>query len=55
MESRNVIQMNQFAMQKYSQRLENKLMVNKVGSGVGMNWDIEIDTYTLMCIYILDN
>ena len=55
MESRNVIQMNQFAMQKYSQRLENKLMVNKGESGVGMNWDIEIDTYTLTCIYIIDN
>ena len=29
---------------------ENKLMVTKVRRGVGMNWEMDTDIYTLLCI-----
>ena len=51
-----MVQMNWFAGQGWRQRLENKCidtMGEKGGWGVGgggMNWEIRIDMYTLICM-----
>ena len=51
-ESRKTVQMNKDDEQSRNRvtDVENKLMVTKGGSGGGMNWEIGIDTYTLLCI-----
>ena len=46
MESRK-IHMNLFAKQKW---IEKKCMDIKGGRGGGMNWEIGIDIYTLLCM-----
>ena len=32
--------------------VENKLLGTEMGRGDGMNWEIEIDIYTLLILYI---
>ena len=45
-----MIQMSLFAKQKYSRDIENKCMDTEVGKGSGINWEVGIDIYTLLCI-----
>ena len=45
-----MVQMNLFAKQKERHRCKNKLMDTKGGRRGGMNWEIEIDVYALLCI-----
>ena len=42
--------MNLFAKRNRDTDVENKLMDTKGGKGDRMNWEIEIDIYTLLCI-----
>ena len=56
MEPRKMVQMNWFAGQKLRHRCREQMyghQEGKAAAGVGggvMNWEIGIDTYTLMCI-----
>ena len=50
-----MVQMNQFAEQKLRHRCREQTYGHQGGKvegggGGGMNWEIEIDTYTLICI-----
>ena len=51
-----MVQMNQFAGQKLRHRCKEQMyghQEGKAAAGVGggvMNWEIGIDTYTLICI-----
>ena len=45
-----MVQMNLLAKQKQRTDTENKLTDTKVERGAGMNQEIGIDTYTLLCI-----
>ena len=54
-EPRKMVQMNGFAGQKLRHRCREQTYGHKVGKvggdgGGGMNWEIGIDMYTLMCI-----
>ena len=56
-----MVQMNLFAGQKWDKDVENKRMDTKgesggvVGGDGGMNWEIGIDMYTLICIKQISN
>ena len=54
MEPRKIVQMNWFAGQKLSHRCREQMyghrVAKAVGGGGGMNWEIGIDMYTLICI-----
>ena len=54
MESRKMIQMNIFAKHRDID-VENGRMDTVWGEGGGMNWEIGIDMYTLMCIKWMTN
>ena len=54
-ESRKMVQMNQFARQKYRHRCKEQMYGHQGGKtgwggGGGMNWEIGIDIHTLICI-----
>ena len=59
-ESRKMVQMNQFARQKQRNRCREQMYGHQggkrgwggsgVAGGGGMNWEIGIDMYTLICI-----
>ena len=55
-EPRKILQMNQFAGQKLRHRCREQTYGHQGGKAVGgggrggMNWEIGIDMYTLMCI-----
>ena len=56
MESRKMVQMNQFARQKQKHRCREQTYGHQGGKGGGgMNWEIGIDTYTLICIKQITN
>ena len=54
-----MVQMNQFAGQKLRHRCREQTYGHQGGKvvcgGVGMNWEIGIDMYTLMCIKWMTN
>ena len=57
-----MVQMNQFAGQKYRHRCREQTYGHQggkqrgvVGGGGGMNWEIGIDMYTLICIKLMPN
>ena len=56
MESRKIVQVNRFAGQKLRHRCREQTYGHQGGKaeagggGGGMNWEIGIDMYTLMCI-----
>ena len=51
-----MVQMNLFAKQKYRHRCREQTYGYQGGKGGGgMNWDIRIDTYTLLCIKQITN
>ena len=50
MESRKMIQMNLFAKQKQKHRRREQMYGYQGGKEGGMNWEIGIDMYTLLCI-----
>ena len=53
-----MVQMNQFAEQKLRHRVEKNVGTPRGESGGvfgGMNWEIGIDMYTLMCIKWITN
>ena len=49
-----MVQMNQFARQKKRHRCREQTYGHQAGEaggrGGGMNWEIEIDIYTLICV-----
>ena len=48
-----MVQMNRFAGQKQRHRCREQMYGHqggKMGGGGGMNWEIGIDMYTLICI-----
>ena len=51
MEPRKMGHMNLFAKQKWRQQTEKKCMDTKGGKGGGMNWEIGIDMYILLCMF----
>ena len=56
MEFRKIVQMNQFARQKQRHRCREQMYGHQGGkAGVGMNWEIGIDIYTLICIKLIAN
>ena len=50
MGSRKTVQMNLYAKQKRDTDLENKHMNTVIGRDGGINWEIGIGIYTLLCI-----
>ena len=53
-----MVQMNQFAWQKWRHRCTEQMYGHqggKAGGGGAMNWEIGIDIYTLICIKQLTN
>ena len=56
-----MVQMNRFAGQKLRSRCRGQTYGHQGGKAVGggggglMNWEIEIDMYTLMCIKLMTN
>ena len=55
-----MVQMNSFAEQKLRHRSREKTYGHQGGKaagsgGGGMNWEIGIDRYTLMCIKLMTN
>ena len=55
-EPRKMVQMNQFARQKQRHRCGEQTDAHQeVGGGGGMNWEIGIDIYTLICIKQITN
>ena len=57
MEPRKMVQMNQFAGQKLRHRCGEEMYGHQGGKvevggggGGGMNWEIGIDMYTLICV-----
>ena len=58
MESRKMVQVNQFARQKLRHSCREHTYGHqggKVGVGGGMNWEFGIDKYTLICIKQITN
>ena len=62
MEPRKMVQMNRFAGQKLRHRCREQTyghqggkVARGGGGGGGMNWEIGIDMYTLMCIKRITN
>ena len=52
-ERRKMVQMSQFAGQKLRHRFREQTYGHQGGGGGGgMNWEIGIDIYTLICIKI---
>ena len=56
-----MVEMNQFAGQKLRHRCREQtyghqgVKAVRGGCGGGMNWEIEIDMYKLMCIKLMTN
>ena len=53
-----MVQMNRFARKKWRHRCRGQMCGHqggKVGNGGGMNWEIGIDIYTLICIKWVTN
>ena len=56
-----MVQMNRFAGQKLKHRCREQMYGHQGGKAAGgegggvMNWEIEIDMYTLMCIKLMSN
>ena len=51
-----MVQMNLFAKQKYRHRYREQTYGYQGGEGAdGMNWEIRIDIYTLLCIKQITN
>ena len=61
MEPRIIVQTNRFAGQKLRHRCREQMYGHQGGKaawggeGGGMNWEIWIDMYTLMCIKLMTN
>ena len=58
-EPRKMVQMNWFAGQKLRHRCREQMYGHQggevAGGGGGMNWEIGIDIYTLICIKLITN
>ena len=50
-----MVQMNLLAKQNRDTDIENKRLDTQGRKGGGMNWKIEIDIYTLLCIKQIAN
>ena len=50
-----MVQMNQFAGQKYRHRCREQTYGHQRGRGGVMKWEIRIDIYTLICIKWVTN
>ena len=55
MDSRKMLKMNLFAKQKQRHRCREQTYGYQGGKGGGMNWEIGIDIYTLLCIKQITN
>ena len=55
MEYKKIVQMNLFAQQKQSHMCRKQIYGYQQGKGGGINWEIEIDIYTLLYIKQVSN
>jgi len=50
-----MVQMNLFSKQKQRHRCREQTYGYQAGRGSGMNWEVETDIYTLLCIKQITN